>query len=85
MVNRVIRSREQRIADAKKEVEKLEQGTKDQAVRLHEQANTWIVRSKELVIKAESASEKADELLASLGIEPDLFWDEYITKNKGGE
>jgi len=85
MASRVIRSREQRIADAKKEVEKLEQGTKDQAIRLKAQAQTWIERSADLVVKADSASVKADELLFSLGIEPDKFWEEQDNNTKDGE
>lgn len=84
MASRVIRSREQRIADAKEELKKLEQGTKDQAIRLREQSQVWVARSAELVLKAESASAKADELLESLGIEPDKFWEELDT-TEGGE
>ena len=77
MAERKFRTREQKLADARSEIIRIEQATKDQAIRLRTQAQGWITRSKELLIKAEDAEVKSDQLLASVGIDPTAFWAEH--------
>jgi len=80
MASRVIRTREQRIADTERELAKLKQGSIDSAVRLRTQAEGWVTRSAELLVKAEGASTKADEELKSIGLDPVEFWAEHSKK-----
>ena len=74
---RTIRTREQKLEDARKEIIRLEQEGIAQAVRLREQGLAWDRRSEELQTKAVDVKAKADELLVSLDIDPDTFWTEH--------
>jgi uncharacterized protein (DUF342 family) len=74
---RRIRTHEERLEDARKELVRLEQETITKAIELRKQSEGWTVRATELVTKAQGAKEKADELLQSIGHDPVLFWKEY--------
>lgn len=74
---RTIRTREQRIADAKAEVVRLEQQDLKEAIGLRTQALGWLARSEELTAKALGAIDKANSLITALGHNSDEFWTEY--------
>lgn len=72
-----IKTREEKLAEAKQTIVKLEQETIAQAIDLRQQAKGWTARATELVAKAKGAELKADALLESIGQDPATFWTEH--------
>ena len=71
-----IKTREEKLAEARQTIVKLEQETIAQAIDLRQQAKGWTARAAELVAKAKGAEAKADALLKGIGQDPITFWTE---------
>ena len=77
-----IKTREEKLAEAKQTIVKLEQETIAQAIDLRNQAQAWRARSNELLSKANGALDKADALLIGIGQDPEVFWAEHDKTDK---
>jgi hypothetical protein len=76
MKKRTMRTPAQRLEEAQREVARLSDGIRKDAVLLAQRADGWEARADQLRAKAQDAREAADLKLESAGIDPATFWQE---------